>query len=131
MDREAIEHPVVELAGLRDSLIRRPWQEHALEREAVAEANRLRRSAGCPTGSQLAGCGTTWVSGLRGGDAGSGVVDKPPLPASAGRHYVRSAATNWRWTSWEKALDSERGAASRTRPASLTERRQTSGPGKR
>jgi hypothetical protein len=47
MDREAIEHPVVELAGLRDSLIRRPWQEHALEREAVAEANRLRRSAGC------------------------------------------------------------------------------------
>ncbi len=28
-------------------------------------------------------------------------------------HYVRSAATNWRWTSWAKAVDAEGGASSR------------------
>jgi hypothetical protein len=37
----------------------------------------------------------------------------PALVWWTSRHYVRSAATNWRWTSWEKAVDAEGGAASR------------------
>ena len=41
----------------------------------------------------------------------------------ASHHYVRSAATNWRWTTWEKALDAESPAYGR-QPA-----RQFSGEG--
>ncbi len=63
------------------------------------------------------------------------VVYAAVMPALAwwtSRHYVRSAATNWRWTSWEKAVNAEGGERPRgSRLASLTERRRMSGPGER
>ena len=39
----------------------------------------------------------------------------------ASHHYVRSAASGWRWTTWDAAVERERRSAREVRPAESVE----------